>query len=196
MNTGEIHGLSVANGEISSRSDLRLTARYRWLLLAVVLPLFIVIMVLALNQYRDQRAQVLRGLAQSTFSYSIALDGIAKLASDHVLQMQAWSENYLRSPPSYPSDLRAYFTPRIVNGTPDSYTLDEVPEEKRKDIGQLAWLGGDPRQPGVGDVASGSGPGVFLTRPSHARCHPVFSVVLLLFGRQWFSSRLPMVQCR
>jgi len=152
MTTGASTGDPDANGEISSRSDLRLTARYRWLLLVVVLPLFIVITVLALNQYRDQRTRVLHGLAQNLASYSIALDGIAKLASDHVLQMRAWSENYLRSPPSYPSDIRAYYTPRLANGVPDSYTLDEVPEDKRKDIGQLAWLGDDPRQPEVGEV--------------------------------------------
>ena len=153
MTTGSNPGDHDSNGEISSRSDLHLTVHYRWLLLLVTLPLFIVIMMLAFNQYRDQRTQVLHALAQNTASYSIALDDIAKLASDHVLQMRTWSENYLRSPPSYPSDLRAYYTPRLVNGVPDSYTLDEVPEDKRKDIGQLAWLGGDPRQPGVGEVA-------------------------------------------
>ena len=63
-------------GKAESRPDLRLTTRYRWLLLLVTLPLFIVIMVLAGNQYRDQRAQVLRDLAQNTSSYSIALEGM------------------------------------------------------------------------------------------------------------------------
>ena len=118
-----------------------------------MLPLFIVITLLAVSQYRDQRAQVLHSLSQNSSSYAIALDGIAKLASDHVLQMMAWSENYLRSPPSYPSDLRAYYTPRIVNGAIDSYTLDDVPADMRKYVGQLAWIGGDPRQPDVGEVA-------------------------------------------
>ncbi|MGD8934739.1 MAG: PAS domain-containing protein, partial [Gammaproteobacteria bacterium] len=89
----------------------------------------------------------------NTSSYSIALDGIAKLASDHVLQMKAWSENYLRSPPSYPSDLRAYYTPRIIDGRLDAYTLDEVPAEERRYIGQLVWLGDDPRDSDVVNVA-------------------------------------------
>ena len=141
-----------ADEEISGRSDLRLTARYRWLLLAVVLPLFLVISVLAVSQYRDQHARVLRGLEQNCLAYAIALEGIAKAASDHVTQMKAWSENYLRSPPSYPSDLRAYYTPLIVNGSIDSYTLDKVPQDRRRNVGQLAWLGKDPRQPDVGEV--------------------------------------------
>jgi PAS domain S-box-containing protein len=153
MTAGDIHEAADVHGEISSRSDLRLTARYRWLLLVVVLPLFVVITVLAVNQYRDQRAQVIHGLVQNTSSYVIALDGIAKLASDHVLQMQAWSENYLRSPPGYPSDLRKYYRPRYVAGALDGFTLDEVPDSERKYIGQLAWIGADPRRPEVGEVA-------------------------------------------
>ncbi|MEN8803707.1 MAG: PAS domain-containing protein [Thiogranum sp.] len=123
------------------------------MLLLATLPLFIVIMVLAFNQYRDQYTQVLHGLAQNTTSYTIALESIAKLASDHVLQMRAWSENYLRSPPSYPSDLRVYYTPRIVDGMLDGYTLDDVPKDKRQYVGQLAWFGDDPRQSEVGEVA-------------------------------------------
>ena len=121
MNTIATHATSeTGHRELSSQSNLRLTARYRWMLLVIVMPLFIVIALLAVNQYRDQRTQVLHSLAQNTSSYAIALDGIAKLASDHVLQMKAWSENYLRSPPSYPSDLRAYYRPRFVDGKLDS----------------------------------------------------------------------------
>ncbi|HYQ72550.1 MAG TPA: PAS domain S-box protein, partial [Gammaproteobacteria bacterium] len=153
MTAGNAHEATGVNDEISGRSDLRLTARYRWLLLAVVLPLFILISVLAVNQYRDQREQVIHGLVQSTYSHTIAIDGIAKLASDHVLQMQAWSENYLRSPPGHPSDLRAYYKPRYIDGNLDGYTLDEVPEAEREYIGQLVWLGDDPRRPEVGEVA-------------------------------------------
>ena len=130
----------------------RLSARYRWLLLIVTLPLFIVVMVLAAQQYRDVRAQVLHTLAQNALSHSIAIDGIAKLASDHVLQMKAWSENYLRSPPSYPSDLRAYYRPRYIGGALDGYTLDEVPADERQYVGQLVWIGDDPRRPEVGEV--------------------------------------------
>ncbi|MEA3412201.1 MAG: PAS domain S-box protein [Pseudomonadota bacterium] len=146
-----VSAAQVDSGE--ARPDLYLTKRYRRLLFLVTLPLFIVIMVLAVSQYRDQRAQVMHVLAQNTSSYSIALDGIAKLANDHVLQMRAWSENYLRSPPSHPSDLRAYYKPRYSNGSLDGYTLDQVPDSERQYVGQLVWLGGDPRQPEVGEVA-------------------------------------------
>ncbi|MES9852652.1 MAG: PAS domain S-box protein [Candidatus Thiodiazotropha sp. L084R] len=131
---------------------LRLSARYRWLLLIVTLPLFIVVVVLAAQQFRDMRAQVLHTLAQNALSHSIAIDGIAKLASDHVLQMKAWSENYLRSPPSYPSDLRAYYQPRYIGESLDGYTLDKVPAADRQYVGQLVWIGDDPRRPEVGEV--------------------------------------------
>jgi len=50
---------------------------------------------------RSTRPGVAR-TGQNSYSYSIALDGIAKLANDHVLQMQAWSESYLSNPLSYP----------------------------------------------------------------------------------------------
>ncbi len=141
---------SLADGDLRTPPDLRLTARYRWLLLAVTLPLFIVITVLAASQYRDQQAAVLRSLAQNSASYAIALEGIAKAASDHVLQMKLWTEEYLTSPHDHPSDLRKYFTPYFVNGEIDSYTLDRVPAERRRSIGQLFWLHGDPHSADVG----------------------------------------------
>ena len=153
MSTVIAPAASKSQRETGSQSGLQLTARYRWMLLVIVMPLFMVIALLAVNQYRDQRAQVLHSLAQNTSSYAIALDGIAKLASDHVLQLKAWSENYLRSPPGYPSDLRSYYTPRYVDGVLDSYTLDDVPEDERKYIGQLVWLGSDPRNTAVANVA-------------------------------------------
>ena len=137
---------------LDSLSALRLTARYRWLLVVVILPLFVVIMLLAANQYQDLRTQVLHDLSQKTASHAIAIDGIAKLASDHVLQLRAWSENYLSNPPGHPSDLRIHYTARQVDGKRTGYTLDSVPEHKRKFVGQLIWLGEDPRWPEVGNV--------------------------------------------
>lgn len=139
--------------ENDSRSDLRLTTRYRWLIFVVTLPLFFVVMVLAINQYHDLRTQISRDLSQNTARYSIALEGIAKLANDHVLQMQNWSESFLRSPPSHPSELRAYYSPRIDGAAAtEVYSLDKVPEDKRELIGQLVWHAGDPRRPEVGRI--------------------------------------------
>jgi PAS domain S-box-containing protein len=150
MTTDPATDLSLVHVQGGERSDLRLTARYRWLLLAVVLPLFIIIAVFGFSQYRDQRAQVVHGLEQITYSHTIALDGIAKLASDHVSQMQSWSEHYLRSRPAATSDLRRYFRPRYTDGVLQGYTLDEVPHSERDYLGQLAWLGDDPRDAAVG----------------------------------------------
>jgi len=136
----------------NKKQGLNLTARYHWLFFAVVFPPFLVVMILAVNQYQDQREQVLHVLSQTTFSHSIALDSIAKLASDHVMQMKAWSENYLKNPPSYPSDIRSYFAPRYIDGKTDSYTLDNIPPEIRQNLGQLGWAGKNPQQAEVGEI--------------------------------------------
>lgn len=155
-------------GEIGIHSDHPLTARYRRLLLLVTLLLFIVIILLAANQYRDQRAQVLHRLAQNSAIYTIALDGIAKAASDHVMQMKSWSEDYLENPPDYPNNLRKYFTPHLINGELDTFTLDAVPEDFRPLVGQLFWLNGDPRRIDVGKPVLDHALGFFaLVRLTH-----------------------------
>ncbi|HEU0202113.1 MAG TPA: ATP-binding protein [Burkholderiaceae bacterium] len=130
----------------------RLARRSRRLLLGLTLPLFVVVSILALVQYRDQRAQVREDLAAATGTYAISLNTIAKLATDHVLQMKAWSEGYLTSPPSAASNLREYFTPRLTGGQPDGYSLDALPADKRRNAGQLLWLTGDPRRAETGRV--------------------------------------------
>lgn len=140
----------VAVTESDRRSSHDLTDRFRWLLFAITLPLFIVILLLAVNQYGNQRMQVLQILSQSSATYAIAVEDLAKLASDHVMRMQAWSESYLANPSSLQSELRAYFTQRLTDGKPDGYSLDGVPESRRPFVGQLGWLEGDPRQPNVG----------------------------------------------
>jgi len=145
-------GAPAVINKINDKSDLLLTARYRKLLLAVVLPLFIVVMVLAASQYRDQRAQVINDLAHNNATYTIALEGIAKDANTHVLQMKEWTENYLDHPPEYHSGLRKFFTPYLINGKLEGYTLDAVPENERELVGQLGWYSGDPREPEVGDI--------------------------------------------
>ena len=120
---------------------LQLGMRYRRLMFAIVLPLFIVIAVLALNQYRDQREQVIHDLAQNSASYRIALENIAKLANDHVLQMQDWHQTYIAQPHEHPDDLRAYFKPRYdEQGKFDGFTLDNLPQKNRQDTGQIPWI--------------------------------------------------------
>lgn len=132
------------------RPDLRLEARYRRLLLAIALPLFTAVVLLVASQHRDQRGQVLHDLAQNGAAYRVTLEGIAKLASDHVHQMRIWSEAYLASPPGHLSPLRPRFRPRTTKGEADGYTLDELPEAERVRVGQVPWLAGDPRFPEVG----------------------------------------------
>lgn len=181
----------VLNNKIDDQSNLLLTARYRWLLFVVVLPLFIVVMVLAANQYRDQRAQVLQDLAQNNATYTIALEGIAKETSNHVLQMKEWTENYLRNPPDHQSGLRKYFTPYMVNGELDSYSLDAVPEDKRELIGQLGWFAGDPRTPDVGeDVLDQSLEFFAIARLAH-NISPYFEWSYFFSANQNFVSLYP-----
>lgn len=125
--------------------DLSLARRYRWLLMAITLPLFLVVLALTVTQYIGQRRQVLHDLESNSVAYAISLESVAKLASDHVLQMKAWSEGYLASPPASSSNLRQYFRPRVDSqGRPDGYTLDTVPPDKRNRVGQLLWISDDP----------------------------------------------------
>ncbi|MBW9261479.1 MAG: PAS domain S-box protein [Candidatus Thiodiazotropha sp. (ex. Lucinisca nassula)] len=153
MNKPQSSELLPGNKQVDSQNDFKLKSHHRRLLFITMLPLLLVITIMAANQYHDIREQTLHTLVQSSISHSIAIDGIAKLANDHVLQMQAWSGNYLRSPPSYPSDLRNFFKPRVSNGITEGYTMDEVPENLRHNIGQLVWYGKtDPRQAHIGEV--------------------------------------------
>jgi len=131
--------------------DLRLAQRYRWLLLAITLPLFLVVLALGITQYLDQRRQVMHSLESNSVAFAISLESVAKLANDHVLQMKAWSEGYLASPPGSSNSLRQYFRPRLdKKGELDGYSLDAVPADKRAMTGQLLWVspGGlaDPHQ--------------------------------------------------
>ncbi len=135
-------------GERRGLPDLSLSKRYRWLLLALTLPLFIVVLVLAASQYRSQRQQVLSDLARASASHVITLEAIAKSARDHVLRMRAWSGGYLLNPASTPSGLRQYLSPRIEDGAPAGYTLDGIPPAQRAYVGQLLWLGENPANAG------------------------------------------------
>ncbi|MCG7984629.1 hypothetical protein A3194_12745 [Candidatus Thiodiazotropha endoloripes] len=153
MNKPQHPELKPSSRRVDTQNDFKLKSHHRRLLFITMLPLLLVITIMAANQYHDIREQTLHTLVQSSISHSIAIDGIAKLANDHVLQMQAWSGNYLRSPPSYPSDLRNFFKPRVSNGITEGYTMDEVPENLRHNIGQLVWYGNtDPRQAHIGEV--------------------------------------------
>ncbi len=137
--------------ETPALSDLRLARRYRRLMLAVTLPLFCVVLALAVTQYADQRRQVLKTLQGDSESFAITLESMAKLASDHVVQMQSWAETYLRSPPlAHTNPLSAYFIERTdANGKPDGYTLDGIPRGVQDRAGQIFWIGrASPNQAG------------------------------------------------
>lgn len=149
MNTGGQQGAGAESEEpqVERRGlpDLRLAQRYRWLLLSITLPLFVVVLALAVTQYVDQRRQVMQSLESSSVAFAISLESVAKLASDHVLQMKAWSEGYLASPPASTNNLRQYFRPRHnARGEADGYSLDAVPPDKRSWAGQLLWINRDP----------------------------------------------------
>ena len=114
------------------------------------MPLFVVVVALAVRQYFDQRRQVIEAMAAESATYAISLNTVAKLARDHVLQMQSWSSEYLGRPAAAPHRWRSLFEPRLANGQPDGYTIANPPPEVRKLVGQVFWLAGDPRDPAVG----------------------------------------------
>lgn len=137
MNEQTTHASKLTSGR-----DLRLARRYRRLLLAVTLPLFCVVLALAVTQYADQRRQVLDELKGVSETYLITLEGMAKLASDHIVQMQSWVETYLRNPPlAHTNTLSAYFIERTdAKGKPDGYTLDGIPSQMQERAGQIFWI--------------------------------------------------------
>ena len=137
----------------SRAGDTPLARRARWLMLGLTLPLVVVVLVLATLQYREQRRQVLHDLAVAGRAHAATLDTVARQARDHVAQMRAWSEGSLNSPPGAPSRLRGYFLPREGTRGDDGYTLDTVPAEQRRLVGQLLWFNGDPRHPASGQEA-------------------------------------------
>lgn len=137
--------------ESAAPLDSRLAQRFRGMMLMLALPLFVVVLVLAIVQYREQRESSLQDLAEAGRGHAILLDAVAKQANDHVLQMKAWSEGFLTSPPSTPSDLRRHFTARRTDlGEADGYTLDRLPSALQKRVGQVLWWEDDPRRATTG----------------------------------------------
>lgn len=120
------------------RPDHGLNRRYRRLMLVISLPLFLVVLTLAITQYLGQRRQILLELENISSTYALSLETIAKQANNHVLRMKSWSEGYLDSPPGEPHKLRQYLQPRFAGqGQRDGYTLDALPPDLRKRNGQL-----------------------------------------------------------
>lgn len=120
----------------------RLPTRYWRLLLIVTLPIFFVVVALVVTQYRDQHTQILQDLAKDNASYTIALENIAKLADDHVKQMNQWHVNYFDNPHDHPSELRTNFTPRFRNNSIDGYSLDNITDQQKEYTGQVPWISG------------------------------------------------------
>lgn len=134
--------------ERRGQEDRSLLRRYHRLLLVITLPLFIVVLALASNQYRSQRQQILADMGRASASHILTLEGIAKSARDHVLRMQAWSSGYLLNPGNTPSGLRQHLRPYLEEGAVAGYTLDAIPPAQRRYIGQLLWRGDNPANAG------------------------------------------------
>ncbi|MEW6120406.1 MAG: cache domain-containing protein, partial [Pseudomonadota bacterium] len=130
------------------RPDHRLTRRYRWLLFAITLPLFLVVLTLATTQYRDQRTQLLDELARSLDNHAISLDSLAQQAGDHVQRMKSWYESVPHAPSDEVRALRQYLRPRLSSsGAPDGWSLDALPASLRKRNGQVLMPSTHPRMP-------------------------------------------------
>lgn len=122
----------------AAASDTRLARRYRSLLLAIALPLFALIAILALMQYRQQREAHLRVLAETTASGTLALENLAKATADYVADLRSYMETELGRPnPGTAGRLQAYYGPRTMGHGVDGYNLDGLPSELRDRTGQI-----------------------------------------------------------
>ncbi|MFT3858061.1 MAG: response regulator [Aquabacterium sp.] len=137
-----------------------MSAYRRLMALALLLPVLLMLGMMSWMQYRAQRSALLvefEGLMQRRIN---EVDGITTAAEEHVINMRHWMEGDLAmAPPSYPADLHKMLTPRLVDGQPDGYTLDELPIAARDYLGQFMWVGANqPTQADLNRFAYFSGP--------------------------------------
>lgn len=128
--------------------DCRLQTRYRRLTIAIALPTFLLVAILAGVEYSIQREHTLQNLRERNFAVAESLEQLAVQASARILQLKAWSESFHNLAP--PNDNKRYFQESPATGltgmafVPQSlYTLNALPAALRDNSGQLLWAGDD-----------------------------------------------------
>lgn len=127
-------------------ASLRLARRARLFLLAIVLPLLTGGAVIGVLQYHRERERVLDDMTSASETYAISLDSVAKIASDHILGMKTWSERYFARNAAPLHLAHGFFAPRGPDVGRQGYDLDALPQALRPHVGQIVWLGEDPRE--------------------------------------------------
>jgi hypothetical protein len=177
-------------------SDPGLTRHYLWLLLLIGLPLVMLVILLAVNEYRNQRIRVLNDMTQASASATMGLQTIARLANEHVLRLRDWTSDYFSDRRERPSRLRPYLTPRFKAGQPDGFTLDQIPGEQRSP-GRPAILVRQ-RPLGYPGAESPSRSGTRPVRPGQVYPYPqlILPMVVFLFRGQGLREHVSMGQER
>ncbi len=125
-------------------STLAATRRLIWLL---VVPVMLLLGVLTALQYLQHLLEAERALARAADDHAQDLAALARPAIDHVHDLRVMLESDWRSPPDSGPELRQAMSQRLVDGTPDGWTLDAAPEPARRRFGQVLWSAPDGRPP-------------------------------------------------
>lgn len=121
--------------------DCRLQTRYRRLTIAIALPTFVLVAVLAGVEYVLLRSHALQNLNEKNATMAAQLDNLARRSKDRVTQIKTWSETAWNRPAPAPR-AAGYFS---NNGASAVYTLDALPEVSRPGFGQLLWRGNNAK---------------------------------------------------
>ena len=148
---GEAADTPAALTQSHEMSAQRLLRRYRKLLWLTVAPVFVLLVLLAQWQGFSQYNRALEAAAAAARTHSGTIDALVANASDHVLDMQRWTQKELaRGAAVAPADpaIAAAVRPRLSGaGAADGYTLDRLPDFVRHDTAQLLWVGSATPQP-------------------------------------------------
>ena len=111
-------GAAVEPEGIMGEQARRLTRHYALLLSAIALPLLILVIALAFQQYQGQRRALLDELAGRARAERIALEPVLRTAMDHVAGLREYAEDRLQGRlPETESPLRRELAPRThANG--------------------------------------------------------------------------------
>ncbi|NRF66574.1 PAS domain S-box protein [Aquincola sp. S2] len=123
--------------EVSADALERRYQRQLWL---GALPLFGLLLVLALWQAWQSRIAVVAELERQATQQHAALQSLARIAADHVADLRLVAERTLVTPPQAPDRaLRDALKRRAVDAAIEGYALDELPPLLHGGTAQLLW---------------------------------------------------------
>ena len=125
------------------RAAVALMARYRRLVWWSAVPVFVLLVLLAVWQALQAHRGRVGELERSAVRHQAALDAIVRAAADHVGDLRRVIERELKVVSPASGALRAAVAARQAAGKPDGYTLDKLPSALQGNTAQLLWMDHD-----------------------------------------------------